>query len=569
MNPVTRNIHKDSQVMNRRMNLAIFFMLALTGIILLKTASLQIFSYFKLDKVVTSKNTIKIIDKAERGDILDRNGELIATSMKTFNLYVMKPMMKNIENVAEIVSSAGILSYNDVLSRLNSRMLLIPISYDIPKNTAMQLKDKYASIIIKEEKTRCYINPYLFSNITGFVGVDNKGLESIEYLYDDDLSGRNGFVIFQKKPNGKLYKHPDYSERISQKGKNIVLTIDKRFQEIAYNTVERWCEKYHALHSSAIIMDVKTGEIYAMVDYPTYNSNLHGKGNPQICKNTSVVNLFEPGSIFKLIIAISAIENRSLNLNDICKNYLDTININGRKITDAHDFNILTFEQAFVMSSNIGFVNVGEKTGKENVYKTALKFGIGKKTGINVPGEQRGFFTDYTKWIPIHFANICFGQGLSVTSLQMICAYNVIANKGVYVNPKIVKSVGSSSVFKNIERRVVSKSVAMTMNDLLKEVVYKGTGVNAQVEGISVAGKTGTAEKASETGGYLSGKYISLFIGYFPADNPKFIIITFIDEPKGMYWASKITAPMFSEIVMRIINLSDYTYILSNDKKRV
>ena len=569
MSPITRNIHKDSQSVNRRMNSAIFMVLLFTGAVVLRTASLQIFSYFKLDKVVTSKNSIKIADKAERGDILDRNQDPIATSMKTYNLYVMKPMMKSASSVAQVVSSAGILSYNDVLNRLNSRMLLIPISYDIPKSAAMQLKNKYASITVKEEKTRYYINPHLYSNITGFVGIDNNGLEGIEYLYNDELKGKNGFVVFQKKPNGKLYKHPDYPERVSQKGKNITLTIDKRFQEIAYNIVEKWCEKYNALRGSAIIMDVKTGEIYAMADYPTYNSNLHGKDNPQLCKNTSVVNLFEPGSIFKIIPAVSAIETKSLNLDDMCKNYLDTLKINGKRITDAHDLDILTFEEAFVMSSNIGFVNIGEKTGKENIYKTALKFGIGRKTGINVPGEQKGFFTNFEKWIPIHFANICFGQGLSVTSIQMICAYNAIANNGVYVNPKLVKSIGSSSLFKNIERRVVSESVAMTMNELLKKVIYEGTGVKAQVDGITVAGKTGTAEKASEKGGYMRGKYISSFIGYFPADDPKFIVMTLIDEPKGMYWASEIAAPMFSEIVTRIVNLTDYRYLLSNTKERV
>jgi cell division protein FtsI/penicillin-binding protein 2 len=553
--------------MNRRMNYAIIALLVLTGLVVIRTASLQIFSSFKFDKVVSSKNTIKIADNAERGEILDRNGESIATSIKTFNLYVLKPMMKSASNVAEVVSSAGILSYNDVLSRLNSRMLYIPVSYDIPQSAAIQLKNKYASIVVKEEKTRYYINPHMFSNITGFVGVDNSGLEGIEYLYNDDLRGKNGFAIFQKKPNGKIYKHPDYPEKLSQKGKDIVLTIDKRFQEIAYNIVEEWCEKFNAKQGSAIIMDVKTGEIYAMADYPTYNSNLHGKENPQICKNTSVVNLFEPGSIFKLIPAVSALENNAVKLDDIVKTSVDTLRINGKKITDAHDLDILTFEKAFILSSNIGFANIGEKTGKENVYNTAVKFGIGRKTNINVPGEQRGFFTDYSKWIPIHFANICFGQGLSVTSIQILSAYNAIANNGVLVNPKLVKSVGGSNLIKNSEKRIVSQSIADIMNDLLKKVVSEGTGVKAQVAGINVAGKTGTAEKASEKGGYMRGKYISSFIGYFPADDPKFIILTLIDEPKGLYWASEIAAPMFSEIVKRIVNLYDYRYMLSDKKE--
>ncbi|MGE3063201.1 MAG: peptidoglycan D,D-transpeptidase FtsI family protein [bacterium] len=568
MSPVTRNIHKDSQQTNKRMNVSLVVLLIVTVFVVMKTASLQIFSFFAYDKVVSSKNCIKISDKSERGDILDRNKKQIATSMKTFNLYVMKPAMKSAASVAEVVSSAGILSYSDVLNRLNSRMSYIPISYDIPEQAAFQLKNKYPSIIVKEEKTRFYLNPHMYSNVTGFVGVDNNGLEGIEYLYNDNLKGKNGYVIYQKKPNGKIYKHPSYSDKPSEKGEDIILTIDKDFQEIAYNIVREWCEKYNALKGSAIVMEVETGEIFAMVDYPTYNSNLHGKENPQICKNTSVVNLFEPGSIFKLIPAVSAIENKLVRLDETCKYESDTIKINGKRITDAHDLGILTFEEAFTLSSNIGFSIIGEKVGKENVYKTAQKFGIGKKTGINVPGEQRGFFTNYEKWIPIHFANICFGQGLSVTALQMICAYNAIANGGVYVNPKLVKSVGSSMLFKNTEKRIVSDDVASTMNELLKKVIYEGTGVKAQVDGITVAGKTGTAEKASEKGGYMRGKYISSFIGYFPADKPRFIVMTIVDEPKGMYWASEIAAPMFADIVKRIVNLPDYRYILIESKER-
>lgn len=568
MSPVTRNIHKDSQNVNRKMNWSLYVLLAFAGLVLLRTASLQIFSYFSYEKVVSSKNSIKISDKAERGDILDRNGKEIATSIRTFNLYVMKPAMKSAASVAEVVSSAGVLSYSDVLSRLNSRMSYIPISYDIPQNAALQLKNRYPSIVVKEEKTRFYLNPHVYSNLTGFVGVDNNGLEGIEYLYNDELKGKNGYVIYQKKPNGKIYKHPGYADRPSEKGQDITLTIDKDFQEIAYCIVREWCEKYDALRGSAIIMDVATGEIYAMADYPTYNSNLHGKENPQICKNTSVVNLFEPGSVFKLIPAVSAIENRSIKMDEICKYDADTLKINGRRITDAHDLGILTFEEAFTLSSNIGFAIIGEKVGKEKIYETALKFGIGKKTGINVPGEQKGFFVNCEKWIPVHFANICFGQGLSVTALQMICAYNAIANGGVYVNPKLVKSIGSSTLFKNTQKRIVPQDVASAMNSLLEKVVNEGTGVKAQVDGISIAGKTGTAEKASEKGGYMRGKYISSFIGYFPADNPKFIVLTLIDEPKGMYWASEIAAPMFSQIVTRIVNLPDYRYILSEGREK-
>ncbi|MDD3803365.1 MAG: penicillin-binding protein 2 [bacterium] len=568
MSPVTRNIHKDSQQTNKKMNVFLYIILLITAVVVAKIASLQLFSFFAYDKIVNSKNTIKISDMSERGDILDRNGREIATSIKTFNLYVMKPAMNSASSVAEVVSSAGVLSYSDVLSRLNSRMSYIPISYDIPEQAAFQLKNKYPSIIVKEEKTRYYLNPHMYSNITGFVGIDNCGLEGIEYLYNDELKGKNGYVIYQKKPNGKIYKHPGYSDKPSVKGENIVLTIDKNFQEIAYSIVRDWCDKYKALKGSAIIMDVKTGEIYAMADYPTYNSNLHGKENPQLCKNTSVVNLFEPGSIFKLIPAVSAIEHKLIKPGEICKYEADTLRINGRKITDAHDLDVLSFEESFILSSNIGFVNIGEKIGKENLYNTAKKFGIGSKTGINVPGEQKGFFTNYDKWIPVHFANICFGQGLSVTAVQMLCAYNAIANRGVYVNPKLVKSVGSSSLFKNVEKRVVSEDVASKMNDLLVKVVYDGTGVKAKVNGVTVAGKTGTAEKASQKGGYMRGKYISSFIGYFPADDPKFIVMTIIDEPRGMYWASEIAAPMFDEIVTRIVNLPDYRHIMIDSKER-
>lgn len=527
----------------------------------------QIILHYSLDGIYIKKSSIKFFDKAERGLIKDRKGYVIATNINSYNIYVSKKLVKNKESVARILSENGIIDYHTALKKLNSKKEWIPIKFNVDENIALNLKNKYSSIIVKEEKTRYYNKPEIFSNVIGFVGVDDIGLEGIEYRYDKILKGKNGYITYQKKPNGKIYKHPLNEDKPAKKGKDITLTLDYRFQEASYNIAKEYCEKFSAKKALVIILESKTGEIFAISEYPSYNSNLHGLGDISTYQNYGAVNLFEPGSVFKIVVASAAIE-AGIDTSIILKEENeDTLIISKKRITDSHDFGKLNFKESFIVSSNIAFVNLGKKLGKEKVYNMIKRFNFLTKTNSGFPGEQTGQLTSLEKCREINFANLCFGQGISVTALQLVAAYNSIANNGIYINPKIVKEVNNRIVVKNIEEKVIEKNVALKLKEFLLNVVEKGTGVKAKVDGIKIAGKTGTAEKFIENVGYKKGYYISSFVGFFPVEDPEFTILTLLDEPKAQYWASETTAPMFSDVLKRIINFDDYRFLIEKERE--
>jgi len=537
-------------------------------IVFIKVAYLQVVGAVKFDDVCMEKNQFRMTDKAVRGDIEDRFGITIATSVKTNNLYVIRNSIKDKSKLANMISSCGAGEFSEIFNRLHSRMTYIPVAYDLSDETARKLKNLSSkAILVKEENLRYYPDPKKYSNIVGFTGIDNSGLAGIEYQYDSKLKGKNGFVIYQKKPSGKLYKHPAYKDKPAVKGTDLQLTIDSRLQETAYYVLSTYIDKFSAKSGSVIIMDVKTGEILAMADAPAYNSNLHGKDNPQKFRNYAVVDMYEPGSVFKITTAVAALENNLFSFDTPCKDERDKIVINGHTIKDSHKNGSLNFREAFMLSSNIAFVNIGDKVGKNQLNSAILRMGFNKKTGIELPGESKGIMLPVEKWIPVHFANLCFGQGILVNSMQIISAYNIIASGGYYIKPHILKTIGGRDVAQVTKKRVLSQSVCSQLNQLLMDVVSDGTGKTADVYGVTVAGKTGTAEKVSTKGGYEKGRYVASFVGYFPAENPKYIILTLVDEPKGAYYASEITAPMFADIVKRMINLPLYRDIIRMEKE--
>lgn len=566
MQPMTiKRVSKHSQNMNRRISRISMGLIILMFIVFIKVAYLQVVGAVKFDDVCMEKNQFRMTDRAVRGEIYDRNGVVIATSVKTNNLYVIRHYVKDKSNLASLISSCGAGEYSEIFNRLHSRMTYIPVAYDLSDAAARKLKNLSSkAILVKEENLRYYPEPKKFSNIIGFTGVDNSGLAGIEYQYESILRGKNGFVIYQKKPSGKLYKHPAYTDRPAKQGTEITLTIDERLQEAAYYVLTTYLERFRAKSGSVIIMEVKTGEILAMADAPSYNSNLHGKDSPQQYRNYSVVDMYEPGSVFKLTTAVAALENNLFSFDTPCKDERDKLIINGHTIKDSHKNGSLDFRHAFMLSSNIAFVNIGEKVGKNQLNSVITRMGFNRKTGIEMPGESKGLMLPVEKWIPVHFANLCFGQGILVNSMQIICAYNIIASGGYYIKPTIVKSIAGKEHSRPSKKRVLSQSVCSLMNELLTDVVSEGTGVTASVNGLTIAGKTGTAEKVSSVGGgYEKGKYVASFVGYFPAEDPRYIILTVVDEPKGAYYASEITAPMFSEIVKRMINLPMYRDIIN------
>lgn len=559
---IIKSIKKYSENINKRINHVFILLILFLAVVSVKLIYIQVFSSRKLETLCTQQNQFKMKLPADRGEILDRYGNAIATNIKAYNLYVIKPSLSNPSSMASMLERAGIGTYQENIERLNSPMNYIPVAYNLDTDQLRNAKNINSdALIIKAEKIRYYPNPEVFSGLIGFVGIDNMGLEGLEYGYDNSLRGKDGSVVYQRKPNGRIYKHPDYPEIKPRSGKNLQLTIDSRIQEYAYSVLNEYSSRYHANTGNVIVMSVKTGEILAMANYPSYNGNLYGKGEVENCKNHSVLSLYEPGSIFKIVPAAAAIEYSKVKEDDICKFNQDSLVINGHVITDAHETGNLNFKEAFTQSSNIAFVNIGDKIGSRLLYVMINAMGFNRKVDIGLPSEQKGLLLEERKWIPIHQANLCFGQGILVNSLQMIAACNIVANDGVYVKPVIIKGNESS------KKRILKKSTSDKLTEMLVDVVEEGTGIKAGIPGITVAGKTGTAEKGSSEGGYAKGKYVSSFVGFFPAEDPEIIMIVTVDEPRGIYWGSEVAAPMFRDIAKRILAMKEYRPLLEPVKE--
>lgn len=564
-----RSIKQYSKKVNKKILLTIILFSFFTVLILGRMIFIQIIDNKRIEEICMTQNRIVMKDRANRGDVTDRNGNIIATNILCHNLYIISSKIEDRQHLAEAIAKTGLMTFYEALTKLNSSFDYIPLFHNMPQSYVDRIAGINSdAIIIKKEKIRYYNNDRVFSGVIGFVGIDNEGLEGLEYILDEELRGSDGYMQYQRKPNGKIFKHPSNKDKPAVEGKPVCLTLDSKVQQIAYFNLRDCVDKYNAASGNVIIMDVRSGEILAMANYPSYESNMMGSGNPSLCKNYSILSLYEPGSIFKLITAAAAIEYNIIKDDHIVKNAgEDSLIVNGHVIKDSHESGTLTFRESFVQSSNIGFVNIGNAVGKRLLYVMINAMGINKRVDIGLPGEQKGLLLNEREWIPIHQANICFGQGVSVTALQMIAAYNIVANNGYYIKPSIIKSVGNADYSGTEKKRIIKKSTADKLNDMLIDVVSSGTGIKAAVPGITIAGKTGTAEKSSPSGGYQKGKFVSSFVGYFPAENPELIMIVTIDEPHGIYWGSEVAAPLFGEITKQLLGLRQYRHFIKPQKE--
>ena len=397
------------------------------------------------------------------------------------------------------------------------------------------------------------------AHVLGFTGLDGKGLEGLEYYYDERLTGDPIRILLERDARGNaifVNENEDYKGLLSReeseeetsanpfkaesRGANLELTIVRPLQFLVESELGKGVEKAGAKSGCALVMEPETGRILAMASWPIYDPNEFGKYEQESYRNKCVTMAYEPGSTFKAFTVAAAIEEGVVTPRDnfFCENgsYL----LGGSTIRDISKHGWLGIEDIMVHSSNIGASKIGEKMGKERMHRAYRAFGFGEKTGIDFPGEASGLLRPYKKWSQVAVGTISFGQGVAVTPLQMVAALGAIANGGTLMKPYLVERAtlqdgtivdvnGPTEV-----RKVISEKTARTLASFMKEVVSeRGTGKNAMVPGFSVAGKTGTAQKAKERSrGYADGKYIASFMGFIPADRPRMAMIVVIDEPQ-------------------------------------
>ena len=537
-------------------------------IIIGKVFYIQVISYNKLNNNAKNLWSRNLPIKASRGIIYDTNGIELASNITTTSLVLIPNQIKDKEDTAKKLSSILDVSYEEMYKHVSKKTSIERVhpegrnlSYDIAdKINELKIDGVY---LLKESK-RDYPFNTILSHTIGFVGIDNQGLSGLELIYNNYLTGRDGAIKYFSDAKGnslsmaELYESP-------QSGVNMTLTINYNIQEALERELNNAVSKYNPDQALGIVMNPNTGEILAISSKPDYEpSNYQNYTNDIINRNLPIWMTYEPGSTFKIITLAASLEEKIVDLDKDLWHDSGSITVSGAKLhcwkTGGHGTE--TYLEVVENSCNTGFVNLGLKLGKETLFNYINLFGFGKKTGIDLNGEASGILFDINKIGDLELATTAFGQGVSVTPIQQITAVSAAINGGLLYKPYIVKSLNepetNSVILKNepkIVRKVISSDTSDKVRYALESVVARGTGHNAYIGGYRVGGKTGTAQKAKD-GKYMTGNYITSFIGFLPADNPEVIVYIAVDNAKGVtQYGGTVAAPIAKQVLLSCIDI--------------
>jgi len=464
------------------------------------------------------------------------------------------------------------LDRDNLAKKLKKRQAFTWIARKVDNNIARDIKMlNLAGIGLTQESRRYYPNDNLAAHILGFTGIDSQGLDGVELTFDNYLKGRNGSIVVEYDAQGK--EIPSASHRFVKPidGNDIYLTIDLVIQQIVERELDRVMQETQAKATTIIAIDPHTGEILALANRPDYNPNRFAEYSPKLWRNIAVANTYEPGSTFKIITTTAVLGDKVVNLTD---RFFDpgSVEVQGRQIHcwKAGGHGSESFQEVVENSCNVGFVNAGLKLGSDSFYKYLDAFGMGQLTNIDLAGEAKGIVIKKSKVQPLDIATMSMGQSIAVTPIQLATAVAAVANDGERLRPQIVREVRDKNgeiirgFQPDIVSRVVDKETAQVVKKVLASVVENGTGKSAYIDGFSIAGKTGTAQKVGE-GGYMPGKYVASFAGFTPADDPQIVMLVIIDEPVGLYYGGQIAAPAFAAVMKDVLQYLKVTpHVIKN-----
>ena len=547
-----------------------FFLLifCLLFIIICRVFYIQVFSYDKLSSLAESLWSRKLPIGADRGEIYDRKGRVLATNLTTTSLVLIPNQIKNPEEVAKKLSEILNSDYDDMLAHVTKKTSIERVhpegrqlSYDI----ASKIEElHFDGVYLVKESKRYYPYGTVLSHVLGYVGIDNQGLSGLELTYDKYLTGENGAIKYFSDGKGNRLELSEVYEE-PQNGVNLTLTIDLDLQLAAERELDNAVMKYNPEHAIALAMDPNTGEVLAMASRPNFDSNNYQDyDTTTINRNLPIWMTYEPGSTFKIMTLASSLEEKTVNLFEDTYYDSGSVSIDGATIHcwKSGGHGAQTYLNVVENSCNPGFVSLGNKLGVDKLMSYINKFGFGKKTGIDLNGESSGILFNPSRMGPVELATTSFGQGISVTPIQQVTAVSAVINNGYLYQPYIVKSLEepeTQSIVKLNEpvlrRRVISEESSKLARFALESVVANGSGRNAYIENYRVGGKTGTAQKV-EDGHYLDGNYILSFVGFMPADDPKIVVYVAIDNPKGVtQYGGVVAAPIAKSILETAISV--------------
>lgn len=547
-----RNNSNSKANIERRISIfmAVFALLFLA--ILYNLFTIQVIDAAKYQLAAKKQYESRISLKSSRGLIFDRKMNSLVTNIILYSFAADPNMVDNKDSIAGVFADIFKKDKSFYLDKLNTKNTsFVWLERRIDPKYQDQIKDLNFSGVIKlNEPNRVFNYDKLSSRIVGYTNIDNNGLSGIELELDEELSGKEGYVVMQKDGLGRKRPAVEYPRQEPVDGNNVILTIDMHIQKITEEELAAGVEANNSTGGKVIVMNVKTGEILAMNSINIENSSLD--------KIAEITDVYDPGSTFKIVTAAAALEENLLSKFDVINTYGGEY----LKIEDKHKSKKLTFQQIVEQSSNVGTRIIAERLGKDRFYKYARDFGFGITTGLDLPGEMKGKLKRPVEFSKGTLSYMSIGYEVLVTALQMTNAYACVANGGMMMKPYIIKKILAPDgtlikEFKPVEiRNVISKQTSKILTELFVGVVEAGTGVDARIDNIKIAGKTGTSQKMVD-GKYSNSKHNSSFIGYFPAENPQIVIAVIIDAPgAGEYYGGKVSAPIFKRIAERIINLT-------------
>ncbi len=546
------------RLIERRVGLVFALFLAGLALAAVKSVWLGTVRANALSGAATTQQEATITVPARRGAITDRNGEELAVSQPAMSVaatpYLISDPLATARRIAPLLHR----DQGDVLADLSKQDTgFVWLARKLAIQDAHRIQAfKIEGLDFVEETTRTYPRTFVASQLLGFTGTDNTGLAGLEHRNDDDLRGRDGRRLLVKDALGEPIRLDD--ERRPRQGKTLQLTIDDRIQEETEQVLAEVGARYRpAKGATAIVMDPQDGQLLAVANWPRVDANRVHDAPEWAIQNRAVQTSYEPGSTFKAFTMAAALEDRKVT-PDTTFQLPGQILVADRVIREAENetYGTLTASGIIQKSSNIGTVMIGQRLGATRFDHWVRRFGFGKATGVDLPGEQTGIVLPREKYSGSSMGNLPIGQGEAVTPMQMAAAYSAIANGGVLRPPRIVKAIGGQATRTPRGRRVISTRTSSSLRTMLKGVLGPGgTASGAAIDGYALAGKTGTAQKPDPVlGGYSESKYVASFVGFAPAQNPRLLTLVMVDEPQGDIYGGSVAAPAWREIMSFALN---------------
>ena len=541
--------------LKRRLTIAVCLLFAWAGAIEARLIYLQVFRHADFAARAEQQQSRRIPSPAKRGELLDRNGKILARSIDADSVYADPSEVGDPDRAAarlcEALRDCDADDRRGIADRIRKGRYFAHVQRQVTPEQARRVAElKLEGVGFIKESRRFYPNRDLASQLLGYVGIDNVGLSGIEKAYDRIILGKPGTVVVQTDGNRQAFSR---EERPPTTGASIELTIDQYIQHVAERELEAGVKSSGASTGSAVVMDPHTGEILALANYPGFNPNVYREARPEARRNRAVQDYYEPGSTFKIVTASAALEEKAISPEELIDASAGNIRFGSRVINDDHNYGVLSFSDVIVKSSNVGAIKVALKLGPRKMGDYVKRFGFGRPSSPDFRGESPGMVWDPSSLNDSALASVAMGYQVGVTALQMAAAVSVVANGGELVQPRAVRAVIHDGKrlpvpHKTLER-VISRGTAVTMAEIMEKVVEDGTGTRARIPGYTVAGKTGTAKKLVRGSYRGHSDYNVSFVGFVPSRAPVFAIVVVVDAPHRVSpYGGVVAAPIFQKI---------------------